>query len=343
MSSILYFTSLLCSFGVLQSIPLAIALLYAKNERVLANRLLAMVVLLISLRVTKPLLVLFAELPFALENLGITAMLLAVPLFFLHLQVVLEGRQQLSALDCLHSLPFVLYLLISWNFQVFRSEWYSLVMVHNLAYLGGGIYLVWSHHQAHSRLVYNWALLVTGGMVVIWASFVYAWVFHPPITAMLYTVTLGYTMLVCGLLYLFLTKKLIFAPVQAPKYRRSRIDVRSSKQLFEELYQLVTSEKLFLESSLSLQQVSYRMGIPAREVSQLVNENTATNFSNWVNEFRVQEARQRLTSEQYQDYKIAAIAFDCGFNTLSSFNSIFKAKTGQTPSEYRTFHRINLN
>jgi AraC-like DNA-binding protein len=58
------------------------------------------------------------------------------------------------------------------------------------------------------------------------------------------------------------------------------------------------------------------------------------NFYNLVNEYRIKEVKDRLKSDKYKRLTILAIAYDSGFNSKSSFNTIFKEKTGQTPSEY---------
>ncbi|MEL7124489.1 MAG: helix-turn-helix domain-containing protein, partial [Bacteroidota bacterium] len=55
----------------------------------------------------------------------------------------------------------------------------------------------------------------------------------------------------------------------------------------------------------------------------------------FVNTYRIDEAKKRLTDESYQQYTIAGIAYDCGFNSISTFNTTFKAMTKQTPTQFR--------
>jgi len=66
----------------------------------------------------------------------------------------------------------------------------------------------------------------------------------------------------------------------------------------------------------------------------VINEHMGMNFYNLVNEYRVNEVKERMKSEDMKQLTILAIAFDSGFNSKSSFNTIFKEKTGRTPSEY---------
>jgi len=58
------------------------------------------------------------------------------------------------------------------------------------------------------------------------------------------------------------------------------------------------------------------------------------NFYTLVNDYRIDEVKRRLVDPQYKNLTILAIAYDSGFNAKSSFNTIFKEKTGVTPSEY---------
>ncbi|MEX0361710.1 MAG: helix-turn-helix domain-containing protein, partial [Allomuricauda sp.] len=66
-----------------------------------------------------------------------------------------------------------------------------------------------------------------------------------------------------------------------------------------------------------------------------INENEHKNFSEFVNEFRIEKAKQMLADPKHQQDKIVAIAYDCGFGNVTSFNLAFKAKTQLTPTAFR--------
>jgi AraC-like DNA-binding protein len=55
----------------------------------------------------------------------------------------------------------------------------------------------------------------------------------------------------------------------------------------------------------------------------VINRKTGMNFAEFVNVYRVEKAKALLQDPEYLKYKIASIAFDCGFNTLSTFNLAF--------------------
>ena len=54
-----------------------------------------------------------------------------------------------------------------------------------------------------------------------------------------------------------------------------------------------------------------------------------------MNEYRVEEVKKRMVDPAYKNLTILAIAYDSGFNSKSSFNTIFKELTGMTPSAYQ--------
>jgi AraC-like DNA-binding protein len=66
-----------------------------------------------------------------------------------------------------------------------------------------------------------------------------------------------------------------------------------------------------------------------------LNEKHKKNLYTFVNEYRVKEVIERFSDPKYNNYTILAIAFDAGFNSKTTFNSIFKNHTGLTPSEFR--------
>lgn len=64
-----------------------------------------------------------------------------------------------------------------------------------------------------------------------------------------------------------------------------------------------------------------------------MNERLNTNFRNYINSYRIEEAKKILINES--DKNILTICYDVGFNSKSTFNTCFKKYTGKTPSEFR--------
>lgn len=98
---------------------------------------------------------------------------------------------------------------------------------------------------------------------------------------------------------------------------------------------LMVREKLYQEPELTLQQLADKLDIPAYQVSLAINEGMKVNFYELVNGFRVEEAKRLLLDPNSNNYTILSVGFEAGFNSKTTFNTVFKKFTGLTPTEYR--------
>ena len=94
-------------------------------------------------------------------------------------------------------------------------------------------------------------------------------------------------------------------------------------------------EKPYHNTELTLTSLASQVNIGRNQLSELINTGTGGNFYDFVNKYRVDEVKQLMENPKYKDYTILAIAFEAGFPSKSTFNSIFKKYTGKTPTEYR--------
>ena len=122
---------------------------------------------------------------------------------------------------------------------------------------------------------------------------------------------------------------------QAKRYKRSGLDRSDGENHLKRLVEYMETEKPYLESRLSLKQLAERLKISTNYLSQIINENLQKNFFDFINEYRVDEVKRSIGEERYKHYSLLGVAYECGFNSKSSFNSIFKKKTGLTPSEFQ--------
>lgn len=107
------------------------------------------------------------------------------------------------------------------------------------------------------------------------------------------------------------------------------------QQEFETIADYIISEQRFLDSKLSLEQLSEELDISAGHLSKLINNYSEYNFSDYINSLRVEQAKALLTDDDFDNYTIVAIGLECGFNSRSTFYTAFKKFTDLTPSEYR--------
>ncbi|MEO1030963.1 MAG: helix-turn-helix domain-containing protein, partial [Bacteroidota bacterium] len=119
------------------------------------------------------------------------------------------------------------------------------------------------------------------------------------------------------------------------KYANSTLTKTQSIEYLGKLKALMEKEKLYLKQDLSLIDLSEFIKVSPNLISQILNEELGNNFFEFVNHYRVEEAKRLLANQKSKQFTIASIAFDSGFNNKTSFNNYFKKMTGRTPSEYR--------
>jgi AraC-like DNA-binding protein len=116
---------------------------------------------------------------------------------------------------------------------------------------------------------------------------------------------------------------------------KQRFTEAEAKALTERLIIHMNEERSYLNQELTLSELSAQINLAKHELTELLNVNIGKNFFTFVNEFRLKAVIRRLANPDYDHLTIMAIANDCGFNSKSTFNSLFKQAFGHTPSEYK--------
>lgn len=104
---------------------------------------------------------------------------------------------------------------------------------------------------------------------------------------------------------------------------------------FKRLTHLMLEKAYYKESNLSLADLAKTLQLPQRKLSQLIRANTDQNFNQFVNYYRVEEAKKLLKDASYDNLSMLGIAYDAGFNSKASFFSVFKKFTSVTPNTYK--------
>jgi AraC-like DNA-binding protein len=107
------------------------------------------------------------------------------------------------------------------------------------------------------------------------------------------------------------------------------------QEIIEKIYTVLSEKKLYKNPKLSLDDLALEIGINKNYLSYILNNHVNKKFYNLINEYRVEEAKKMLRDKKYDNISIEGIANNCGFNSKSVFNPIFKQITGQTPSQHK--------
>jgi len=290
------------------------------------------------------------------------------PLFYFYIRAMTARDRSWAPVDALHGLPFLLGLVaygayLRWSLggpmptgifgAIARTPW-SLVMV--LSTLQTIVYVA-----AIVRLLRAYSLRIKAAFSTIdrihlgWLRrrlFVYAaiWGIGVVLIAAVRSDTRAIALIAQILAFLtalnafvtgyraMLQPDIYFGPDEAEprrKYKRSSLTPEAAASYKKHLLELMERERPYLDPEIALPSLAQAMGISAAHLSRVLNENLGRNFYEFINRYRVEEAQRRLAGPGAARDKLITVALECGFNSLATFNRVFKEIAGLTPSEYR--------
>ena len=112
-------------------------------------------------------------------------------------------------------------------------------------------------------------------------------------------------------------------------------DDMTNATLVAQIEKEMLEDKIYCNADLTLDQLSEAVNIPSRKLSQIIKAHYGKNFYEFVNTFRVEEAKRLLTAPEYRDRTIMEVYLDAGFNSKSVFNTFFKSVVKITPSQFK--------
>lgn len=326
--------------SVLSSIGLGISSFFGffllRNKK-LENRLLAWLLIALSLRITKSIFYIHLDLPLLIKNLGLAANLAVGPLLFLYIRSIFQDKQ-LNPKEAVHFIPSALYIVFSpilpngGNSDIWLIS-YSFILVQSFVYVYLSASLLADNIKAKRSKDINWAIALIACLTSMWL--VYAMIFLSIIPVYsLGPVTFSLSIFI--LLYVALNHHHLFLGAKGKstkKYANTRMSEEQGKLHFLALKGLLESDQLYKKSDISLSFLGKEMNLLERDISYIINKYGDCNFAQLINGYRIEEAKRLIDQDSSQ--KIIAVAYEAGFNNLSTFNKVFKDSTGITPSAFK--------
>jgi AraC-like DNA-binding protein len=118
------------------------------------------------------------------------------------------------------------------------------------------------------------------------------------------------------------------------KYASSSLNKNSYDALISEISQVIREKKLYKQFDINLQLLSAELNSNSSYISQAINHGLGMRFNDYINQFRVEEAKRQLQSSENKHLTIEAISELCGFKSKSTFFRAFKKETGLTPKKF---------
>jgi AraC-like DNA-binding protein len=107
------------------------------------------------------------------------------------------------------------------------------------------------------------------------------------------------------------------------------------EQIAQQALGVMEAKQLYLEPDLRLRNLAEAIQTPSNRLSTALKLVLQTNFYDFVNQYRVKAVQEKLRDPSFDLFTLTSIAYDCGFNSKSTFNEAFKKITGITPKEYK--------
>jgi len=103
----------------------------------------------------------------------------------------------------------------------------------------------------------------------------------------------------------------------------------------EKIQTYMETDHPYLNSSLTIKELSNELTLPMRRLSVIINGAFEQNFSEFINSYRIEAAKKRLSNPHDPNETILEVLYDVGFQSKSAFNTAFKKMTGKTPTAYK--------
>ncbi len=364
------FLMLLCSL-------FALFLWTVKTDNKLSNRLLACMLINISISISVFWYGFYFNIPLGWDRVRDDCIILSSPLMFLYIVASLRSGFKLKWIHLLHLVPFALFILLMLpGFylvdEAAKQEYMSnydnhpetkflsilrtaVPIVYNLScfiVLYRMKKLILENYSDDIISLHNWLWqLVAASCGVFLVSSVKSLLRDHMSYEAFHAVRIVMVLTLIGFLLWMVMKALyypkLFRGIDASIKPVSKIleehpqdkGISSvDQQKLEHIQQFVETQKPYLDSSLSLQKLAKQLSLPSHELSLLINHNLDKHFFDFVNEYRIRAAQQILTDPEQKAKTVLEVLYEVGFNSKSSFNTAFKKYTKMTPTQYRKGH-----
>ena len=295
------------------------------------------------------------------------------PLFFIYTKLVSKQENKFGSKNFIHFIPALIIYLIglpvyllngpekiefvkrmmvgreSLVFQIidwiipFQGIFYTILTINVVVRYNKRIKDSFSNIE---KINLNWLKYLASGAAIIWSIVLIIYIvsnFIARETGIDLMLQFSMSVLIYSMGYFGLSQPEIFLQpsgeitqeAEIEKYRKSGLDDLSSEDIKNKLLELMNKKKPYLDSDLTLNKLSGMLSVSVHHLSEVINKKLNQNYYDFINKYRIEEFKARIEDPSFANYSLLSIAFDSGFKSKTSFNTIFKKITGKTPSEYK--------
>lgn len=338
---LLFFFSAL---GAFNGVVLSLYFLFFAKPKHISNQFLGAFLLMISIRTGKSVFFYFNPfLSYHFLQFGLTACFFIGPFLYFYIKSIIKPESNLKKEWIVHIILLLIIAIIigflypfKTNVDLWRPYFIKTIYYSWLGYtLLAGYQLrttIKKMFSSNSKIesLDIWMLSIYVGNLLVWFSYNFSR-FTSYITGAL-TFTFLFYLVVLFLIFNKKKRSVLFNNTQ--KYSDKKIDDDAASKLINRLKGIMETEELYKNANLKSSEVAKKIQLTTHQFSQLLNDNLHKNFAAFINEYRIDAAKKIL--EEKNNFTLEAIAYECGFNSKSTFYTHFKKMEGKTPAQFRS-------
>jgi len=333
---------IISGLGAIHGLFLAIFLWGYSKGNAVSNKILSLLLIALSLRVGKSVFLEFTEnLDTKIIFSGLSILMIIGPLFYLFNRSCTSKTFHLKTAHLLHFIPALLGMIFGLWINETHLDTLPIFLflgIFLFYYLHLLVYLILSYRHSLAQLknglnpeVFRFLKLFFLGLLVIWAAYVLN-LFDEVVPYIVGPVL--YSMVAYVLSFIVFQKGYI-QKIDHVKYKTTPVSDEMQDSIYRKVLAIIVDSEQYKNPELTLKLLSESLKVSPQILSQVINQKSQQNFNSFINTYRIEESIHLFKNSEYAHLTIAAIAFEVGFNSISSYNTAFKKKTGQTPQNYR--------
>jgi len=354
------FISSLGQIIVFMMLLFAVFLFTVKSKNQLANRIFSIFLLITAFDLSGLFLGEFIRTHFNFAILKTSSVLLQMPLFYLYVLAVCYSDFKLNSKHALHALMFFFFVYIFKISSFSEQSLFYFRIVGELQYFAYIILIFYSlskyrtiyleNYAKADRSAYKWLFQITlyfcfaHLFVLLKTGALMSGIGESYLKLLYLFISSSALIIICWFVlkalynpHLFTGIKSELEPLKAKLDNKELVAERDMATLsaIESLAYFMERKKPYLDYELTLEKLANQLKMEEKDLSILINHHLGKHFFDFINEYRIEEAKKILRNPENKKLTILEVLYQVGFNSKSSFYTAFKKITDQTPTAYR--------
>ena len=290
----------------------------------------------------------------AFNGIGATFCFLFGPTLYFFTKSLTNKDYKFRSYNLVHFVLFICALsLVIFSIEINKYLIYFIFSIQVILYLATCIKVIIKYRHSiknffssvDHKINFTWLLYVVGAFMIMWTiDFInlyldYFDLINPILSSILTFISISINFVFVILIFFKALQEPQFlndyANERQIKYQGSNLSQEDKEDYLHRIENYFIEEHAYLNSSLTILDVSNSTGISTKNISQVLNEVLNKNFYDFTNSFRIKLAKEKLVSNDDESLTVLEVLYDSGFNSKSAFNAAFKKHTGMTPTEFR--------